>query len=755
MYAYEHDPETGGLLLLDKLAEFSKEPRPVYAKELDILGFDAFWKYERQDDTPYLWAESNFYWYRGRRVAKTIGGTLYEKPAIELEKDETGAFVLPEGSELKPVDLAGMIEKNQLRLASLEQLTIKKIYDAYHRYDKRLDCFHVAFSGGKDSIVLLELVKRALPRTAFMVVFGDTGMEFPDTYKAVAEVEKRCREDGIAFYTAKSVFDPMESWDKFGPPSRVLRWCCSVHKSVPQTLKIREVLGKQDYTGIAFVGVRAHESDIRAQYEEEMRDRKVVGQRSFNAILEWSSAEVWLYTYWRCLVLNEAYKYGNQRAGCIYCPMSLKTDYVKKVAYPELFRKFEDKVLAHYTPENLANGYWRARTNGATLKGNKPKVLDLSNRDELVFEVPDPATDLREWLKTLGETRFKFQLEYNGNGYVVRIPFEARKRDPVQVGKLKALINKSAYCVSCGACAANCRRGAISFSNGLKIDNCIRCQQCNCIDGGCHVFHSLKFPTTKGESKMKTTINCFHTHAPKSEWMEEFFSRKAEFFTSNGLGPDQISNFRAFLRAAKLIDGKSLTDFAEIISGMGWSTEDALSLQLINLAYNPQINWYIKNLCVGKIYSRQDVLDLLSEQGQSSINARMIVSSYKRTCDLPLGKRLNFGNTVEKGKNILTLSRTKPVCPSESVFLYGLYRFAEACGGYYEFSLSRLLDFSVESEGVSPAEIFALSRDEVEPILNGLARTSPEFISFTTTHDLELVKLADDKKSAEVLTLFK
>ena len=88
------------------------------------------------------------------------------------------------------------------------------------------------------------------------------------------------------------------------------------------------------------------------------------------------------------------------------------------------------------------------------------------------------------------------------------------------------------------------------------------------------------------------------------------------------------------------------------------------------------------------------------------------------------------------------------------MFLYGLYRFAEACGGYYEFSLSRLLDYTVESEGVSPAEIFALSRDEVEPILNGLARSNPDFISFTTTHDLELVKLADDRKASDVLALF-
>lgn len=101
------------------------------------------------------------------------------------------------------------------------------------------------------------------------------------------------------------------------------------------------------------------------------------------------------------------------------------------------------------------------------------------------------------------------------------------------------------------------------------------------------------------------------------------------------------------------------------------------------------------------------------------------------------------------------ITRMKPVMPTERVFLYGLYRFAEACGGYYEFNLSRLLDLGIESEGVSPAEIFAMTRDEVEQILNGLARSQPEYISFTSTHDLELVKLSDDKKSADVLKLFK
>ena len=51
MYAYSHDPETGGLLLADSLSEFSKEPRPVWAAELDLLGFGEFWNYDSNSDS--------------------------------------------------------------------------------------------------------------------------------------------------------------------------------------------------------------------------------------------------------------------------------------------------------------------------------------------------------------------------------------------------------------------------------------------------------------------------------------------------------------------------------------------------------------------------------------------------------------------------------------------------------------------------------------------------------------------------------
>ena len=84
MYSYIWDVETGGLLLTNDKLKFSKEPRPVYYKELDILGFDKYWIYDKNDSFPYMWAEANNYYYRGRLVAKTKGGSVYSAPELEI-----------------------------------------------------------------------------------------------------------------------------------------------------------------------------------------------------------------------------------------------------------------------------------------------------------------------------------------------------------------------------------------------------------------------------------------------------------------------------------------------------------------------------------------------------------------------------------------------------------------------------------------------------------------------------------------------
>lgn len=340
MYSYEWDSSTGGYVLTPTPLAFSKEPRPVYYKELDILGFDKHWKYDKNDCFPYMWAEANNYFYRGRLVAKVKGGSCYTAPEIVLVED-------PElnGFPLRFVDIPAMVEKNREIIGQLAQDTIKRIYNTFIEHQENVDVFYVAFSGGKDSIVTLDLVQRALPHNSFKVLFGDTGMEFPDTYKTVEEVKKVCSENEIEFLTSKSQYEPGYTWSKFGPPATVHRWCCSVHKTSPQIIVLRNIIGKPNFTGMAFIGVRASESLSRSEYDYVSLGEKHKGQYSCNPILEWNSAELYAYIYLRQLYLNEAYKKGNRRAGCLVCPRAAeRNEYMARICYPAQFNALMDKV---------------------------------------------------------------------------------------------------------------------------------------------------------------------------------------------------------------------------------------------------------------------------------------------------------------------------------------------------------------------------------------------------------------------------
>lgn len=757
MFDYTYDPQTGGLLLNDGTPQFSKEPRPVFAEEMHVLHMDDMWDFDLQNDTPYMWAESANYFYRGTLVARTVGGSLYEPPRVEYDvlKVRAGekAQALPKGTRLEPIDIAEMVKKNADLVSVIEQSTCKKIYDYYKRYKDKLDCFHVAFSGGKDSIVLLELTYKAL-RNNFIVVFGDTKMEFPDTYALVDIVEEKCRERKIPFYRAASHFDPEESWRLFGPPSRVLRWCCTVHKAAPQTLKIREVLGKADYVGADFVGVRAAESLKRSEYEFESYGKKQRGQYSQNPILDWTSAEIWMYIFSRDLPINAAYKKGNSRAGCLFCPMGGgKSDSMRQLAYPERIAFFTDLIRETVDDKNIdsyiTNGGWINRKNGRDLLNNASRYEEDEQNGMVILNITNPRSDWREWIKTLGDVPFDYKVEPTEKGYNVWFPSAINK---TTAGKhFKQVFRKAAYCVGCKVCEMNCPNGCISFDGGLKITNCKHCLQCHDIDDGCLAYHSLQQPKNGGH--VMRSLNSFADHAPKASWIVDFFDRGDAFLNDNSLGPMQISMFKRFLTDAQLIRKNKTTDFYELVKRIGSETETAWGLIYVQLCYaNPQMRWYVDNMPIGDVCNKDTLEDRLMAEDVSAKDARSITKAFKRFCETPMGTVMHYGYTT--GKSIDSMCRTKCSMRDDKVLLYALYRYAEACEDYYEFSLSRLLDSTIQSTGISPVKLFGYNTDEMEAMLNGLSSKYPEFINVSFTHGLDKISLRDDKTAEDVLALF-
>lgn len=776
MYSYTFDSTTGGIILNSTPTNFSKEPRPVYAAAMDMLGFDKYWDYDKQNDVPYMWAESSAYWYRGTRIAKTKGGDLYTAPELLPECDENGLipFGRDSGGILEPVDIDAMCAANEDLLTVIEGSTVKKIIKEYEKFKNKLDIFHVAFSGGKDSMVLLDLVKKALPKGEFVVIFGDTGMEFPDTYDVVNKTKINCENEGIPFYIAKSHIDPKDSWEMFGPPSRVLRWCCSVHKSTPQTLKLREITGKNDYIGMDFVGVRAHESITRSKYDYESYGKKQKGQYSFNPILEWTSAEIWLYIYAKKLLLNEAYKKGNSRVGCLLCPMGVGTGtFFRRKSYAHEFDNYVEYIKNSYqstdpqkTESYVLNNGWGARKNGRELRDNVVHCTENTLNDKVTITVTKQNQDWKEWIKTIGIltkknedylVRYKdediaFQIENTNNGYIVYLDNKLATEKPKFFKLFKQVFRKAAYCSACKVCETNCKNGCLTFVDGkLGINGCLHCFQCHNIESGCLLFHSLRQP--QGGGKNMKSLNSFADHAPKREWLVSFFDLKESFFKEHTLGPMMYDMFRRFLKDAGLNQKNHFTNFAELISRIGWDTDTALALMLVNLAMeNPQIAWYINNLNVNCYYERKQIEERLISLDVKPKDARSIVKAYKRITETPFGTVLNFGHVTEK----FELVRTQCYISDNRVILYALCRFAEKCNlNEKEFGFSYLYDDNVERAGISPVRIFGLyDKEEMKSILLGLSAAYPEFINVTFTNDLQSITIKD-KTGEDVLNLFR
>ncbi len=805
MYAYEWDSSTGGYILTPMPLAFSKEPRPVYYKELDILGFDKYWDYDKNDSFPYMWAEANNYYYRGRLVAKTKGGSLYTPPELVLIEDPE-----PEGYPLRFVDIPAMVDKNRQLMEQLVQETIKKIYNTFIEYQDKVDVFYVAFSGGKDSVVALDLVQRALPHNCFKVLFGDTGMEFPDTYETVEKIKQICAEEKIEFLQAKSKLKPENTWQIFGPPAVTIRWCCSVHKTTPQIMQLREVLQKPDFTGMAFTGVRGDESLSRSEYDAISYGGKHSGQYSCHPILEWNTAELFLYIYENGLTFNNAYKKGNTRAGCLVCPMSQgKHDYMKYKNYPDDTDLFINKIITtsgkNFSKENydrfVEQGYWRTRKSGRELNFGHDKHVFEIVKGQHVITVQKKNEYWKEWAKTIGQVTSlgdgEFSIAYEGKSYAIRTistqeggeqftfpNIENSKSDIKFLSLFKSVIIKSVYCVNCGYCAAECKSGCIDMANGVHISNqCKHCFSCHDIYSHCLRYNSIK---NRIGAKVMTGLDRYYSFGIKENWLRVYFDYEgtSSFWKSDGDGevPNKKKDaFLNFVKDAGLVDeDKSLkgkeykyikykpNKFAEKMFSLGVDDESMWAYLMCNLVYaedSEEFRWFIKNIPFSETSTPESIklrLDEVMENDKSGLGKRNICDALKSfLIKTPFGKQLGLGSVIDyeekvssNGRETITLNyfvRGSWKNPDEKVILYALYKFAEACGNYRQFTLTRLLDTSVESAGISPTQIFGLNRETMEKILNGLTFNYPDLIEARFTLGLDNITLKSDKTANEIL----
>ena len=779
MYKYEWDAETGGLLLTTDVSKFSKEPRPVYYKELDILGFDKYWTYPKDDRAPLMWAEANTYIYRGKKVAFTKGGALYTPPELVLLEEPE-----PDGQPLQFVDIEGMLKKNSPIMESLVQDTVKKLYNTYKRYKNKVDLFYVAFSGGKDSIVTLDIVQRALPHDDFIVLFGDTGMEFPDTYDVVSKISAWCAEQKIKFLTSKSELAPVDTWKIIGPPAQKMRWCCGVHKTAPQILLLRKLTKNLNFRGMALMGVRADESFARSKYEDLNFGTKHQGQYDFYPIFNWNSAELFLYIYKKKLLLNETYKKGNSRAGCLVCPMAAsKNTWFKEQSYKSKTAIFNNIIIEstfakELSPERLKQfmdiGVWQSRHNGSKLLNPRILYKEEKTDSKLIITLDTISKDWKEWLKTLGKLNFLsnnlIEIFCNDNRYLLKYKFENNKhefkidnldnsqQERYFISWLKIILKKSAYCIGCKICESNCPNGYIHMEdkNFYIDDKCTKCKKCYEVEGGCVVAISQLLPK---ENKMRGTIDQYKNMGIRYSWVVEYLKKKNDFWDNNGLGSEMIKSLKIFLRHAEITEKNKITSFGEKISNFGGESPISWALMLCNLVYTHQFNWWIMNINLNYQYSQKELDEMLNDNLTAN-SKKNVIQGFKNIfyTNPILSNEIGFGivEVEERGKNthLQKVWRKSWENPEPLVILYSLYKFAEKCGEYYQFSLKTLLDDSIERDGVSPTRIFGLNRETMIPLLNGLSANYPEFINVSFTLGLDTINLREDKKSEDVLNLF-
>lgn len=774
MYGYEWTDEYG-IFRLTIDAKLQKEIRPVFREELDFFGMDQYWDYPKDTDAPLLWAEGiRRYVMNGVCVAEALGGSFYSKPTIKLLTEER--------LKLQPVDVQRLYAVNRPLMVSLEQKSIRFIQEQHQKYASMGYAFVCAFSGGKDSLVLLDLCSKALAPSDFYVVFSNTGMELSDTIKAVEKAKKHWPE--LRFEEAQCHMDPSESWDEFGPPARRLRWCCAVHKSVPTVLKLREITGNYNARVIIFDGVRAEESVRRSSYDEVVVGAKSISQINCHPILKWNGAELYCYLLNQGILINNAYRFGLSRVGCKVCPMgSSWSEGIGHHVYSDEVKPLTAKVEAFAVGAKaqkearryVEEGGWKARVGGRGLPNGGERVFERVEDNRITFTIRECKQDWvsvacilgtivenngDNFVQIIGGKQFQFSIETIDENVIRVSYFPYSNMDRFVLSRLRGIASKVSFCIGCKNCMVKCPTGAFVILPDGKIaireNLCIHCSRCvDEMDKGCLVADNLKIQNG-GLTNMKN-LDPYRGFGFRQEWLAHFVEEGIECFNKGVLGTIQYNSLRSLLRDSNIItavkiDGANqfvITELGKKICEYGPYNPFTWALIWANLSYGASaFRWYCNNVDVGELVEKGDLVVRLGDISSKRNRENAVNSIFDTFKSSPVGSVLKQGLPIDK-----SYLRAGWDYPHAVALLYALYLYAEHTGRR-SFTFTELANAhsNPDSAGVSPHDIYGIAPKAFKEQLQGLAMNFPKYIRVSFVANLDNIVL-EDYSSVDVLDL--
>lgn len=517
-------PEDSNLKLI------ASDIRPVFPEErllLEIL-LDKPLKYINSS----CWnSVGGTYFIDGKKVTITINklkklddNKIRERYHHYNELNDDSAF-------RKYIDL--FIEKNNERFEFLSNEALEYIKTVSQDYD--FNSRFVSFSGGKDSTVVSDLVIRALGTPKVLHIFGDTTLEFPETYEYVKRFRGSHRLTPMidSKNREKNFYDLAEI---IGPPSRVMRWCCTVFKTGAITRDINAIF-KNKTRILTYYGIRRSESISRSKYDRDSDSPKITKQRTVSPIIDWIDADVWLYILSRNIDFNHAYRYGFSRVGCWCCPNNSGwSEFLSKLHHPNEFYEFRDllirnaKAIGKPDPdEYVDSGAWKAKQGGDGIEYSKKTIVKwepcATEENTFNYDLQKPIdNNLYELFKPFGSLNFDlgnsrlgevFVLDRNNRVIlkiqgrigqkqlkvsVINYPISGAKNLRDAERKISCQITKFQTCLNCSACMSICKFGAIKikYEKGklnyrVNENKCVHCFECiNHFNSGCYLRKVLR-----------------------------------------------------------------------------------------------------------------------------------------------------------------------------------------------------------------------------------------------------------------------